>query len=114
MYYYNNELPPQQGWVCPKCGRVNAPWMPTCGCTTPTFTADGITYLNVKECIKEAEQAEPITSGVIWTEEAVKDEAKSYTTWASTEPSTERHLPDYSYESGMAQRLKDSTDCPWK
>ena len=31
-----------------------------------------------------------------------------------TEPSTERHLPDYSYESGMAQRLKDSTDCPWK
>lgn len=31
-----------------------------------------------------------------------------------TEPSTERHLPDYSYESEMAQRLKDSTDCAWK
>ena len=30
-----------------------------------------------------------------------------------TEPSTERHLPDYSYESEMAQRLKDSTDCAW-
>ena len=58
MYYYNNELPPQQGWICPKCGRVNAPWLPTCGCTTPTFTADGITYLNVKECIKKAEQTE--------------------------------------------------------
>lgn len=34
MYYYNNELPPQQGWVCPKCGRVNAPWLPTCGCVS--------------------------------------------------------------------------------
>lgn len=33
MYYYN-ELPPQQGWICPKCGRVNAPWMPTCGCVS--------------------------------------------------------------------------------
>ena len=32
MYYYNNELPPQQGWICPKCGRVNAPWLPTCDC----------------------------------------------------------------------------------
>ena len=61
MYYHNNELPPRQGWVCPKCGRVNAPWIPTCGCTTPTFTADGITYLNVKECLKQAEQTEPST-----------------------------------------------------
>ena len=31
-----------------------------------------------------------------------------------TEPSTERHLPDYSYESEMCQRLKEQTDCPWK
>ena len=46
MYYYNNELPPQQGWICPKCGRVNAPWMPTCGCvssqTTASTTYDGV------------------------------------------------------------------------
>ena len=34
MYYYNNQLPPQQGWICPKCGRVNAPWLPTCGCVS--------------------------------------------------------------------------------
>ena len=22
----------QQGWICPKCGRVNAPWIGTCPC----------------------------------------------------------------------------------
>ena len=30
---------PQQGWECPKCGVVNAPWMPMCGCTTRTSVA---------------------------------------------------------------------------
>jgi len=24
---------PQTGWICPKCGRVNAPWIPSCNCT---------------------------------------------------------------------------------
>lgn len=28
------------GWVCPKCGRSNAPWVATCGCG-PNIT---ITY----------------------------------------------------------------------
>ena len=32
MYYYNNEMPPKEGWVCPRCGRVNAPWLPCCDC----------------------------------------------------------------------------------
>ena len=47
MYYYNNELPPQQGWICPKCGRVNAPWLPICGCVSSqtTGTASGTPYL---------------------------------------------------------------------
>ena len=39
----------QEGWVCPKCGRVNAPWIATCPCYddkgytmtwTGQFTAD--------------------------------------------------------------------------
>lgn len=24
---------PQIGWVCPKCGRVHAPWVSGCECT---------------------------------------------------------------------------------
>ena len=30
--YY--EMPPQQGWVCPLCGCANAPWLPSCPCST--------------------------------------------------------------------------------
>lgn len=28
----------QSGWVCPRCSRVNAPFIPSCGCSAaPTF-----------------------------------------------------------------------------
>lgn len=27
------EIPVQQGWLCPRCGRINAPWLPACDCT---------------------------------------------------------------------------------
>lgn len=23
----------QNGWICPRCGKVNAPWMPACSCS---------------------------------------------------------------------------------
>ena len=33
----------------------------------------------------KVEQTEPMTSGVVWTEDAIKNEPTSYSTWASTE-----------------------------
>jgi len=32
----------QEGWRCPVCGRVNAPWVPTCGCISSQTTGDSI------------------------------------------------------------------------
>lgn len=37
MSYIYPQQPAQQGWQCPVCGTVNAPWMPTCG-RCPTYT----------------------------------------------------------------------------
>lgn len=24
----------EEGWLCPRCKKVNAPWVPFCSCTT--------------------------------------------------------------------------------
>ena len=35
MYYnpdYNGVQHNNAGWICPRCGRVNAPWLPYCSC----------------------------------------------------------------------------------
>ena len=71
MYYYNNELPPQQGWVCPKCGRVNAPWLPTCGCVssqtsgTPYLVKTSSISQDSHEITKDEPQAEPKYAKII-------------------------------------------------
>lgn len=28
----------QEGWICPKCGKVHAPWVPSCECSNNTIT----------------------------------------------------------------------------
>lgn len=28
----------QEGWICPKCGKVHAPWVPSCECLGKTKT----------------------------------------------------------------------------
>lgn len=32
---------PQTGWICPKCGRVHAPWIPQCDCIAETKVTCG-------------------------------------------------------------------------
>ena len=35
----NVQFSGSQGWICPKCGRVNAPWVMTCPCSeTKAYT----------------------------------------------------------------------------
>ena len=41
MTNWNNISFSQKGWECPRCGRINAPWLPCCSCyksTTYTTT----------------------------------------------------------------------------
>lgn len=33
----------EQGWECPRCGRINAPWVSQCSCTPSTYDWDKIT-----------------------------------------------------------------------
>ena len=28
----------QKGWICPKCGKVHAPWVPSCECSNKNET----------------------------------------------------------------------------
>jgi hypothetical protein len=29
---WHTPQPPQQGWLCPRCGAINAPWVSQCMC----------------------------------------------------------------------------------
>ena len=35
-----NHYKAEQGWECPRCGRINAPWVRQCDCTRGTYDYD--------------------------------------------------------------------------
>lgn len=52
-----NGLFPMNGWICPRCGRANAPWVSHCDCTA---TETGTTNFG---CIHEWEYVGADTAG---------------------------------------------------
>ena len=48
--YYNMTVAAQQGWQCPVCGKVNAPWMAQCTCDgkVPSYTTTAGTGKTIK------------------------------------------------------------------
>lgn len=34
----------QTGWICPLCGKANAPWVPQCHCNSPSCPAPQYPY----------------------------------------------------------------------
>ena len=42
-YHGPNAKSPRYGWICPKCGRGNAPYVATCPCGPTIRVASGTT-----------------------------------------------------------------------
>ena len=41
--YSNHSYNAEKGWECPRCGRINAPWVRQCDCSPSTSTLNKIT-----------------------------------------------------------------------
>lgn len=60
---FDFKFPPQMGWECPKCGRVNAPWISECPCyaeqksprryDATCKTASTLAWTSCNECVYE-------------------------------------------------------------
>ena len=60
-----------EGWICPRCGRVNAPWVASCSCgnldpprtNVPTKNSFGYTYKCCQNCSNNP-AVNPFASGI--------------------------------------------------
>ena len=75
----------QKGWECPRCGRINAPWLPCCSCdksttcTTISWTQD-TTLTNAE---KDGERSKGMNIDDNTIAEAINDITKRRT-WSHT------------------------------
>lgn len=55
----------QEGWICPRCGKVNAPWVMQCSCNrnTQILPKVGAPYYEGDQATCNAKEIESITIG---------------------------------------------------
>jgi DNA-directed RNA polymerase subunit RPC12/RpoP len=41
QFIQRDNIPPLQGWICPRCGKVHSPFISECDCPPPTRTWTG-------------------------------------------------------------------------
>lgn len=59
-----NNMPIQQGWQCPVCGTVNAPWKPVCDCqvlNNPIYSNKSTGQPSLDDYLKRATTTAPET-----------------------------------------------------
>lgn len=60
MTNWNNISFSQKGWECPRCGRINAPWLPCCSCDKSTVSITWTQDTTLTNAKKDGEGSEGI------------------------------------------------------
>lgn len=109
----------EQGWECPRCGRINAPWVRQCDCsinnwtiTTPTYKPD---WWEKITCNSDTFKIHPDSTifqvggsdykeGI--TSINVKPTDSNVTAWSCTNPNN-CHTPHYTTETVVNDGIHD-------
>lgn len=79
--WYSWQMPYRSGWICPKCGRVHAPWVASCPCSWsevwPTITCQTTTVPKTETSqtvkVNTDTSSTATTSGIDWFNDLVND-----------------------------------------
>lgn len=60
MINWNNISFSQKGWECPRCGRINAPWLPCCSCDKSTVSITWTRDTTLTNAKKDGDRKEEV------------------------------------------------------
>lgn len=73
----------QKGWECPRCGRINASWLPCCSCDKSTVSIEWTRDTTLTDAKKDGERSKGMNIDDKTIAEAINDITK-WRTWSHT------------------------------